>query len=105
MFRQNIFAQSAPYCRLPFYFYISFCLMTRNALWVKLGEQFTVPVCKCQGNTRLFRSLQVSDLGKEDSEDRTYTSRISHASSIACEVGGFSLARGQMSCEEKTQSV
>ena len=79
--------------------------MTRNALWVKLGEQLTVPVCKCQGNTRLFRSLKVSDLGKEDSEDRTYTSRISHASSIACEVGGFSLARGQMSCEEKTQSV
>ena len=35
-----------------------------------------------------------------------YTSRISHTSSVACEAGGFSLARGHhMSSELKKQSV
>ena len=42
---------------------------------------------------------------KEDSDNGIYTLRISQTSSIACEVGGFSLARGQMSSEEKKQSV
>ena len=55
--------------------------------------------------THALLEVYISDKGKEDSDDGIYTSRISHKSSIACEAGGFSLARGQMSSKEKTQNV
>ena len=55
--------------------------------------------------THAFLEVEISDKGKEDSDDGICTSRISHTSSIACEAGGFSLVRGQMSSKEKTQNV
>ena len=53
----------------------------------------------------LKHSRSRTSKGKGDSGDGPYTSRISHTSSIVCETGSFSLAKWQMSSEEKKQSV
>ena len=73
------FPVSVQYRNLPFHGYTSFCL-----------TQHTPKFCI---------------KGKEDSEDGVYTSRTSQTSSIACEAFFFSLAREQISSEEKKKSV